>query len=445
MFESLREAGSALMMPGRGPRHRRRAAPTVVCSAGPSKPYRVVEGAVRRVNKWLNIRERIARRRADNASDDGEGGWGGRGRREGRRRKIGLRVKANGRKELRGDNGCAPDRTLQAYLDLPPEKYSLLDPTWIERNTAEGPASFKVFIPLYELVGIDLRPIAYVRVRVDSRRHKVQFMIDGFSLGVPHLDRHFAVRMKSTMFATPAGTRTRAPGSAGVLPEDDSILADIRDLEALQRAGVPLEEEEVDGVTGELEVPQLSFDGFESTGFGRQEEMHQGTEAVELGGNGCGNEVEIGHRNDEDVRQEMNGTVEMQQEAWKEDTGSSGSQGEGLPGSLSNGVAGGLPDSMQNRIGSLGGEAQQAAGSAGVTLQCKVVLQLQITIPAALSFVPRLVIGSTGRIVIRAVLHSLLPSFLDLVVTDYERWAAGEQSREDMVGKLVSQRLSPRE
>ncbi|CAD7697496.1 unnamed protein product [Ostreobium quekettii] len=398
------------MMPGRGPRHRRRAAPTVVCSAGPSKPYRVVEGAVRRVNKWLNIRERIARRRADNASDDGEGGWGGRGRREGRRRKIGLRVKANGRKELR-----------------------------------VGPASFKVFIPLYELVGIDLRPIAYVRVRVDSRRHKVQFMIDGFSLGVPHLDRHFAVRMKSTMFATPAGTRTRAPGSAGVLPEDDSILADIRDLEALQRAGVPLEEEEVDGVTGELEVPQLSFDGFESTGFGRQEEMHQGTEAVELGGNGCGNEVEIGHRNDEDVRQEMNGTVEMQQEAWKEDTGSSGSQGEGLPGSLSNGVAGGLPDSMQNRIGSLGGEAQQAAGSAGVTLQCKVVLQLQITIPAALSFVPRLVIGSTGRIVIRAVLHSLLPSFLDLVVTDYERWAAGEQSREDMVGKLVSQRLSPRE
>lgn len=75
----------------------------VVCSrGGGSKSYRVVEGAVRRVNQWLNIRERIARRRADNASvEDNSGQGGGGARREGRRRKIMLRVKTNGRKELR--------------------------------------------------------------------------------------------------------------------------------------------------------------------------------------------------------------------------------------------------------------------------------------------------------------------------------------------------------
>lgn len=84
----------------------RRNLPTlpVQCSRGPGS-YRVVESAVRRVNQWLKIRERIASRRADNAHADDSNSDSDQirdGRARGRkRRRILLRVKAKGSRELK--------------------------------------------------------------------------------------------------------------------------------------------------------------------------------------------------------------------------------------------------------------------------------------------------------------------------------------------------------
>lgn len=45
-----------------------------------------------------------------------------------------------------------------------------------------------------------------------------------------------------------------------------------------------------------------------------------------------------------------------------------------------------------------------------------------VTVPPALAVVPRPLLGMTGSLIARYAISSLLPSFLDLLATDYGRW-----------------------
>lgn len=72
-----------------------------------------------------------------------------------------------------------------------------------------------------------------------------------------------------------------------------------------------------------------------------------------------------------------------------------------------------------------------------VKLHCNVRLQLTTVIPPGLSFIPNPVLGSMGRIILRAILNALLPNFLELASKDYQRWVAGERSNELGVGSLA--------
>jgi len=58
-------------------------------------------------------------------------------------------------------------------------------------------------------------------------------------------------------------------------------------------------------------------------------------------------------------------------------------------------------------------------------------------VPQALSFMPRVALGSAGSVVMRAVLKAMLPRFLDLLVADYKSWAEGSTTRMDAKGDLI--------
>jgi len=60
-----------------------------------------------------------------------------------------------------------------------------------------------------------------------------------------------------------------------------------------------------------------------------------------------------------------------------------------------------------------------------VRLNCAVQLRLNITLPPALAVIPRIIVGSVGRIVVRHILNAYLPNFLKLVVEDYHAWVTG--------------------
>jgi hypothetical protein len=46
---------------------------------------------------------------------------------------------------------------------------------------------------------------------------------------------------------------------------------------------------------------------------------------------------------------------------------------------------------------------------------------------------------NAGSLVLRMVLQSLLPNFLDLLVVDYNRWAEQKESRDEPAGSLITQ------
>ncbi|GIM00197.1 hypothetical protein Vretimale_5359 [Volvox reticuliferus] len=96
-------------------------------------------------------------------------------------------------------------RSLAAYLALPLDQYSLLDPGWISRSPA-APDVFVLRIPLFDLVGLELQPQITVRVFADSRNAQVHFHADQFKVGDPRFDADFKLAMKATLRNKPVPT-----------------------------------------------------------------------------------------------------------------------------------------------------------------------------------------------------------------------------------------------
>ncbi|GLI61300.1 hypothetical protein VaNZ11_003654, partial [Volvox africanus] len=96
-------------------------------------------------------------------------------------------------------------RSLAAYLALPLDQYSLLDPGWISRSPA-APDVFVLRIPLFDLVGLELQPQITVRVFADLRNGQVHFYADQFKVGDPRFDADFKLAMKATLRNKPVPT-----------------------------------------------------------------------------------------------------------------------------------------------------------------------------------------------------------------------------------------------
>ncbi|KXZ53224.1 hypothetical protein GPECTOR_7g1117 [Gonium pectorale] len=92
----------------------------------------------------------------------------------------------------------AESRGLSAYLSLPLDQYSLLDPGWIAKCPG-SPDMFVLRIPLFDLVGLELQPQISVRVAADPQNSQ-------FKLGDPKFDADLKLAMRATLRNKPVPT-----------------------------------------------------------------------------------------------------------------------------------------------------------------------------------------------------------------------------------------------
>lgn len=133
---------------------------------------------------------------------------------------------------------------------------------------------------------------------------------------------------------------------------------------------------------------------------------------------------------------------------------SDGSGGGGADGTLAAAAAATDAAEAPAAVAGASGSAAAAAGGSGAAaaraqpqdgaywqrtsaMACKVKLAMTLRLPHPLSIVPGPLLSTTASLVARLVMQSLLPSFLELLATDYGRWAAGS-SRAAPVGSLVA-------
>lgn len=67
---------------------------------------------------------------------------------------------------------------------------------------------------------------------------------------------------------------------------------------------------------------------------------------------------------------------------------------------------------------------------------CGVELKLELGVPAPLSVVPGLLLSTAGSLIARLAMQALVPSFVELLLVDYQRWATGAP-RNTPAGNLV--------
>lgn len=71
-------------------------------------------------------------------------------------------------REAQGDSDVNVAESLQSYLGLPFEQYSVLNPRWIQRLDGEDRGVFLLQVPLNEIVGLQLQPSLKAEVRTIS-------------------------------------------------------------------------------------------------------------------------------------------------------------------------------------------------------------------------------------------------------------------------------------
>eukprot|EP00878_Enallax_costatus_P021428 GHUV01022680.1.p1 GENE.GHUV01022680.1~~GHUV01022680.1.p1 ORF type:complete len:240 (-),score=100.71 GHUV01022680.1:93-812(-) len=73
-------------------------------------------------------------------------------------------------------------------------------------------------------------------------------------------------------------------------------------------------------------------------------------------------------------------------------------------------------------------EPQQRVWQRGSSLGCKVRLSMTLRLPHPLSIVPGPLLSTAAGLIAKLVMQALLPSFLELLATDYGRWASGSST-----------------
>ena len=145
---------------------------------------------------------------------------------DGADKKVELRgwkwIKISGKAKTSTRVATVADAPLDAYLQLPAEDYSLLDPQFVSR---ESPTTFRFTVPMREVIKKDssyggpgeilkeLTPTILFTTEVDTARQKVQLVGNGAALGQADLDTRFELELKRIAFRKPQDRTTR--GSSG--------------------------------------------------------------------------------------------------------------------------------------------------------------------------------------------------------------------------------------
>lgn len=206
----------------------------------------------------------------------------------------------------------------------------------------------------------------------------VAFVIEGVSFGRRDLDESLALRVRAVMSSNAGGRPSWIPFGRRESPEIASMIDDVHDLENIRLAGVPLEDMESDSENINLENSEDSnLEKDEITSLEKVEEFPSPSLPPK--------EVMIG---EELLVQE----------------GIALDQDEG-------------DDALTN-------------------LNCHVQLRVTVAIPPVMYLIPRIILRSTGRIILRSVLNGALPNFLDLVAADYYAWSSDSPTRFTQKGSL---------
>ncbi|MEW5297602.1 MAG: hypothetical protein WDW36_000803 [Sanguina aurantia] len=365
-------------------------------------------------------------------------------------------------------NGSSPSTafqtSLRAYLALPLDQYSLLDPRWITRVGGAGNL-FLLRVPLQDVVGLALEPQITVKVNIDSNNAQVHFLADKFKLGDPRFDEDFVVDMKATLKRKPlpglGSFRLPRPwrrGSQQDTPDPQPQRPPTRTTSAPEAAvhasSLP--------AASQLQPSSACTDGSHPNPSGGGVDTRSGDDSSTSSPlNGEPPDTSFHHS---DASHSSHHPFHNSSSSSTDHlpphhppvvdslptAPSLPTPSPAAPRSAASSTLNPAPPQPESRPHLDAAASSIAASGPGVTKGGPVVVGatsmlcgnvdvgFTVLVPHPLSIVPKPLLFMTGSLVARFALQSLLPSFLDLLAVDYSRWAAGKGAdRAQPAGDLI--------
>jgi len=340
---------------------------------------------------------------------------------------VSFKASSSAEKLVKHPSSPLPGRTLREYLALPLDQYSLLDPRWITR-CPDAADLFTLKVPLQDIIGLPLEPQIQVRVDIDTANNQVVFYADKFVLGDPRFDANFSVTMTSCLRYKPV-----PEVSARVVPDFWRVTGRAAQQQQQQQSGPTVTvAPEVGTNTFSAAAAEVPATAASTQGQGEAAEQvavasvssdqlqSPSTQPHPSRGQVLCVDAVISGRAPQ-VRALAPDLHELQA-----DSSSGSSSGSGSSNS-SKGV------SLQGS-GTGGGEP---AGAVAGLLCCSVDVGFEVMMFTPLSAVPRPMLSLAGGLLTKFSMQQLLPGFLELLATDYSRWASGQRSKDKAVGSLL--------
>eukprot|EP00884_Botryococcus_braunii_P015872 jgi/Botrbrau1/2969/Bobra.0026s0036.1 len=372
-------------------------------------------------------------------------------------------------------------RSVREYLALPVSEYSLLDPKCISRDPSDDKL-FCINLPLpfgEEAFGIRLEPRMWVEVDAGGEDGKVTFTSSRASLGNAELDTNFQLRMSSSLTGRgeaaspgalgrlkawvvkpfqgggvqPTSPTNLAPADApsndghpnlprGHIASEGERPADTEEARAPQM--VPLSTPQTPFTTGADRTSGHSTASWDHREEGISEEQTQ-IEAVSRSHmrivmlEECYNGPEA-QSGSSSAREGDAAVVATSPSTGSVGPGPLPANGEGTwePGSVSpppETPGAGMPLTASNPAANELPEEGTGHAEPRVTLSgnmqglsCVVDVSVRLNMPPPFTAVPAPVLGAAGSLIMKALLRSLLPTFIELLAEDYRRWAVAPSS-----------------
>lgn len=341
---------------------------------------------------------------------------------------------------------------LEEYLSLPVDQYSLLDPTWVKRegngSTGDSSNSFRLSIPLKDMLGVDLMPELSIEAHPDPSRGQVTLVGSRAILGSPGLDEMFKLNLVAVLGSK---RRRRRPGLPDHLPgrpvdrlKQWAAKARGREWGDNAKSSISTASTNGNGTTSStmdttasttinVDEPTLlaPFPNSKVYLSGDKDDMEDGvlnsdlsyTEESETGS---------GSSSDEDI---LVYDITTEKEAWE-------TSDEVLESEESSGELEAMNSTeISMNTGSSTDTVSVSKLAESPVLECKVHVTMAVKVPGPLRVVPNTLLGYAGSVITKTVLNAVLPNFLMLLGTDYKDWVAGGRRHKD--GGVAGQLFTP--
>jgi hypothetical protein len=286
--------------------------------------------------------------------------------------------------------------SLSDYLSLPVNQYSLLDPKWISRIDNNA---FLIRIPFSDLLGVDLTPEIQINVITPGGRRigRLGSMIGSIN------------NTKSSCSYTSTGAEEEGGGSSGT-------FSGARALGGNRGARVVFE-----GSHAKLGNPELD-DAFKLNLTAVVGEHKKRWDPPPLPGRPVYRLKKWAAARNEAAREERN-------ISGSGDVNDGGGGGVVVVEEEDNGNL--VTDSSSNTIFSSNNDIDDDGDKNEEKLFCRVKVNMSMRVPKALKLLPNPVLGAAGSAILKAVVSTTLPNFLNLLSDDYNRWLLSVQQHED--------------